>query len=111
MSGSKQAALIAVLMLLATSEASAQLPVAVDAEWPSYNRDLAGTRYSPLGQIYASNVSELRQVWSYALGRNETTGDLGGGFQFTPLVVGGVMYMAAADRIVVLDPETGEELW
>ena len=29
------------------------------AEWPMYNRDLAGTRHSPLDQINASNVAEL----------------------------------------------------
>ena len=81
------------------------------ADWPTYNRDLAGTRHSPLTQINRSNVSELRQVWSYALGRNETTGNLGGGSEFTPLVVSGIMYVAAADRVVALDSETGREIW
>ena len=26
-------------------------------DWPTYNRDLAGTRYSPLTQINTTNVS------------------------------------------------------
>src|SRR5262245_10882474 len=38
-----------------------------DADWPTYNRDLAGTRYSPLTQINTANVSRLTQVWSYRL--------------------------------------------
>ena len=38
-----------------------------EADWPMYNRDLAGTRYSPLTQINTSNVSALTQAWSYRL--------------------------------------------
>ena len=81
------------------------------ADWPTYNRDLAGTRYSPLTQINTENVSSLRQVWSYPLGRNHTTGDLGGGSQFTPLVIDGVMYLAGADHVVALQADTGAEIW
>ena len=80
-------------------------------DWPSYNRDLAGTRYSPLTEINTGNVSELREVWSYALGRNVTTGDLGGGSQFVPLVIDGIMYLAGADHVAALEADTGEELW
>jgi glucose dehydrogenase len=29
------------------------------ADWPMFNRDLAGTRYSPLTQINTGNVSKL----------------------------------------------------
>ncbi|HEY5623197.1 MAG TPA: PQQ-binding-like beta-propeller repeat protein, partial [Gammaproteobacteria bacterium] len=80
-------------------------------DWPTYNRDLAGTRYSPLSAISRDNVRDLREVWSYSLGRNSTTGDLGGGSQFTPLVIDGVMYLAGADRIVALQADTGREIW
>jgi quinoprotein glucose dehydrogenase len=38
-----------------------------DADWPMYNRDLAGTRYSPLTQINANNVSTLKLAWSFRL--------------------------------------------
>ena len=34
------------------------------ADWPTFNRDLAGTRYSPLDQINTRNVTELQEVWS-----------------------------------------------
>ena len=76
-----------------------------------YNRDLAGTRYSPLAQINRENVAELEQVWSYPLGRNITTGNLGGGSEFTPIVVNGAMYVAAADHVAGLDAATGEVIW
>ena len=38
-----------------------------DGDWPTYNRDLAGTRYSPLTQINTTNVATLVQAWSYRL--------------------------------------------
>jgi quinoprotein glucose dehydrogenase len=40
-----------------------------------------------------------------------TTGDLGGGSEFTPLVIGGVMYVAGADHIAALASENGRVLW
>jgi len=89
----------------------AGLEAAMAADWPSYNRDLAGTRFSPLAQIHTGNVARLTPVWRYALGRNATTGTLGGGSELTPIVVGGLMFVAAADRVVALDPGTGAEVW
>ncbi|HEX5045797.1 MAG TPA: PQQ-binding-like beta-propeller repeat protein [Gammaproteobacteria bacterium] len=80
-------------------------------DWPSYNRDLAGTRYSPLTQITGINVGDLRQAWAYRLGRNTTTGSLWGGSELTPIVVDGVLYATAADRVVALRADSGEELW
>ncbi len=62
-------------------------------------------------QIDTDNVSDLVPAWSYPLGRNSTTGDLGGGSQFTPLVIDGIMYLAGADRVVALQSDTGRELW
>lgn len=101
------------LMLAAATALHAREPrvPARAADWPTYNRDLAGTRYSPLTQINSLNVGALKQVWSYALGRNVTTNALGGGSQFTPLVIDGVMYLAAADRVVALESESGREIW
>jgi glucose dehydrogenase len=79
------------------------------ADWPSYNRDLAGTRFSPLRQISPTNVDELRQAWSYPLGSAADAGIEGS--QLTPLVVGGILYATAADRVVALQADTGAELW
>jgi glucose dehydrogenase len=96
-------------MLLGTAARSAG--AAQPGDWPTYNRDLAGTRYSPLTQIDADNVRQLREVWSYSLGRNETSDTLSGGSEFTPIVVGGVMYLAASNRVVALDAATGTQIW
>src|SRR5678815_162922 len=91
-----------------------------DADWPTYNRDLAGTRYSPLTQINATNVANLKQVWTYrlrpaagvavpAIDRPASASEV---FQeITPIVVNGVMYMPSRNRVVALEPESGKELW
>ena len=110
MAGSGYRAWRALALALLVPPAVAQVG-SEPGDWPSYNRDLAGTRYSPLTEITTGNVSELREVWSYALGRNVTTGDLGGGSQFVPLVIDGTMYLAGADEVVALEADTGEELW
>jgi glucose dehydrogenase len=90
-------------------------PSTVPADWPMYNRDLSGTRYSPLTQINAANVSKLTQAWTYRLqpeGKTLTSPSPAEIFQeITPIVVKGVMYTTAGDRVVALDPETGKELW
>jgi len=101
--------LAAAVALPALSAQDATLPAAGD--WPMYNRDLMGTRHSPLTQITPANVSRLRQVWSYKLGRHPDAGGLTGGSEFTPIVVRGVMYVATPSKVVALAPETGREIW
>ena len=85
-----------------------------NADWPAYDRDLAATRYSPLSQINTKNVANLTQAWSFSL-RGETPAAAPGGggvsSEATPIVVHGVMYLPAGNRIVALDPETGKETW
>ncbi|MBV8905173.1 MAG: pyrroloquinoline quinone-dependent dehydrogenase [Acidobacteriia bacterium] len=100
--------------------------VAADGDWPTYGRDLAGTRYSPLKQINATNVLNLVRAWTYhtrtgstvAGGEpsegNEVPGarTRGGESEVSPLVIGGVMYLTTGSgRVVALEPETGKPLW
>jgi len=89
--------------------ASAEFDVAAD--WPSYGRDRGGSRYSALKQINTGNVGDLREAWSYPLDNDTAAGASSAGFEFTPLVVGGVLYTAAAGRIVALKADTGTEIW
>src|SRR4249920_3383072 len=90
------------------------------SDWPTYNRDLAGTRYSPLTQINTTNVASLTRVWSYRLrpepGKSVPAIDKpASSFEIfqevTPIVVNGVMYLPSGDRVVALEPETGKEIW
>ena len=73
-----------------------------DGDWRTINRDLAATRYSPLEDINRTNVTDLRQAWSYPLRAFNTA---------VPLVVNGNMYITAQSRVVALNAATGEEVW
>jgi quinoprotein glucose dehydrogenase len=95
-------------------------PAASGADWPMYRHDLAGTGYSPLTQINLQNVANLTQAWAYRLqsdapapaaptGRGGATGGVNS--QATPIVIAGVMYLPAVNRVVALDAETGREIW
>ena len=55
-------------------------------EWQLPGRDYGLTRFSPLGQISATNVANLKPVWSFS------TGSLRG-HEGSPLVVGSTMYV------------------
>jgi glucose dehydrogenase len=100
-------AILPSLFAQSTSAGAAAKSRSAADDWPTFNRDLAGTRYSPLTQINAKNVAKLALAWSYrptgAGGRPAP--------QATPLVVNGVMYVPAGDGIVALEPETGKEIW
>ena len=84
-----------------------------------YRHDFAGTGYSPLTQITTANVANLTRVWIYRLQSDAPPaaapggrgGPAGPNSEATPIVVGGVMYLPAANRVVALEPETGREIW
>lgn len=80
-------------------------------EWPAYGHDYGESRFSPLDQITPANVASLKPVWTYHM----KPPDYRRGFQAsqnTPLVVGGVMYVATPyGRVVALDAENGKQLW
>jgi glucose dehydrogenase len=80
-------------------------------DWPSYNRDLSSTRYSALKQINAGNVSKLAPAWSYKMRPDANSPAAGTLNEVTPIVVNGVMYLPAGNRVVALDADTGAEIW
>ncbi len=82
-----------------------------EADWPMYRGNLAGTGFSPLTQITSENVASLIESWSYSLRNDESQNSREPNSQATPIVVDGRMYLPAADRVVALDPVTGEEIW
>jgi len=96
--------LIALLMPIVGQNKPAPKTVAArftDADWPRYTGDLAGTRYSKLKQINATNVSRLTSAWTFP----------GVGAQQTPIVVGGIMYASTSTGVVAIDGDTGKEIW
>jgi PQQ-dependent dehydrogenase (methanol/ethanol family) len=77
-------------------------------EWISYNRDWSETRYSPLDQINATNVSKLGLAWSVDIP------NVGAGTrqEATNLVANGVLYSITPYSLVyALDARTGKMLW
>src|SRR3990172_9554471 len=75
----------------------------VAAEWPMYNRDLAGTRFSPLSQINTRNVARLAPAWTYKVGKVRAEG-ITGGTEYTPIVVNGMMVVATNRSVAALEP-------
>ena len=96
------ATLAVVLLAMQTGLAQDKRDQVAPGDWPTINRDLAATRYSPLTQINASNVSSLKEAWTYKLG---------GGGTSVPIVVNGVMFVSSGPQIVALDADSGKEIW
>ena len=80
-------------------------------EWSTYRGNTSGTGYSPLDQITSDNVNSLEVAWSYSLRNDSTESAREPNSQATPIVVDGVMFLPTANRVVALDPLSGEELW
>lgn len=76
-----------------------------------YGHDLSSTRFSPLKQINTKNVSKLAKAWSYAM-RPGGVGPASGAYaEVTPIVVKGVMYLPAGNKVVALAADSGKEIW
>jgi glucose dehydrogenase len=91
----------AALLLQTEPRAQNQSSVA-PGDWPTINRDLAATRYSPLDQINAGNVAGLAQAWTFPVQ---------GAGSAVPLVIDGTMYVPNGGRVTALDAATGKEMW
>src|SRR5438270_11534318 len=72
----------------------------VGENWPSYNGDYTGRRFSSLREINKSNVSRLRAAWVFHPGNTQR-------LEATPVVVRGVMYVTSANDVFALDARTG----
>src|SRR5689334_20905410 len=102
---------VQVVMITAQQPAKAPNPA---TDWPMFSHDLGSTRFSQLKQVNAKNVSTLKLAWKmpYRADRNSgPAGGLGAISQATPIVVNGVMYVPAENRVLALDAATGKEIW
>lgn len=92
--------------LWAQDEAAMRNAAKTGEQWLTYGLNPGETRYSPLKQIDASNVSRLGLAWSYEIGPG------GGTQESTPLVYNGVIYSVTNWSIVfAVDARTGKERW
>ncbi len=104
--------------LLVQAGATQQPASGAGSDWPMYRSDYAGSGYSVLKQIDIKNVANLTEAWTFSLQSDAPAaaargrgGPGGVNSEATPIVVGGVMYVPAANRVVALEPETGKEIW
>jgi len=96
---------LALAALAACAElASAAPPASHPADWPAYNRTLAGDRYSPLAEITTANVGQLALRCAYTLPEVVS-------FQTGPLVLDGTMYFTSFTGSYAIDAATCKEKW
>jgi alcohol dehydrogenase (cytochrome c) len=96
---------IALAALAACAEvASAAPPATQPADWPAYNRTLAGDRYSPLEEITSANIGQLTLRCAYTLPELVS-------FQTGPLVVDGTMYFTTFEGSYAIDASSCTQKW
>jgi len=74
------------------------------ANWPSYNGDYTGRRYSSLAEINVNNANQLRTQWVFHADNSNR-------LEVTPVVVNGLMLVTAANHAFALDARTGRTAW
>ncbi|WP_313046925.1 glucose/quinate/shikimate family membrane-bound PQQ-dependent dehydrogenase [Atlantibacter hermannii] len=93
--------------------ATTAAPAIPDGDWPAYGRNQEGQRYSPLKQINADNVHQLKEAWSFQTGDVKMPNDPGEiTNEVTPIKVGDTLYLCSAhQRLFALDAATGKQKW
>ena len=72
--------------------------------WPSYNGDYSGRRYSGLSQLDPENVSQLSAQWVFHSDNSDR-------LEVTPVVINGLMLVTSANDTYALDARSGREIW
>src|ERR1700739_5147659 len=72
------------------------LPHPAGANWPSYNGDYTGRRFSSLNQIDKGNVSQLRLGWVFHASNSNA-------LEVTPVAYEGLMFVTSANDAYALD--------
>jgi len=73
------------------------------ANWPTFNGDYSGRRYSPLDQINRENVGSMTLAWAFQ--------SHAAGLDGMPLEVDGILYMSGGNQIWAVDALTGRQIW
>jgi alcohol dehydrogenase (cytochrome c) len=76
-------------------------PLAKD--WPTFNGDYSGKRFSALSQINQSNVQKLTLAWVLQPGSVS--------IKSMPLEVNGILYFTTPDNVWAADARTGKQIW
>ena len=91
-------------LLRRTGDSFAEASAGPSADWPTYHGSYSANRHSRLDQIRRENVASLAPAWFFPVeGQRMIEG--------TPVVIDGIMYVTATNRVFALDAETGREFW
>src|SRR5213593_3727411 len=104
-------ALVSLTLVAVLHAQSPGQPSTRTGDWPHYNADIRGSRYSPLDQINATNFSKLEVAWRFKTDNLGTFPEYK--LEGTPLAVRGVLYTTGGTRraVLALDGKTGEVIW
>ena len=69
-------------------------------DWPTYNGDPSGNRYTKLSEINKDNVAHLAPRWIFPMPNVSQ-------IENTPVVVEGIMYVSSANECFALDAGSG----
>lgn len=102
----RHAPLLLVTALLASGAATAGDATAqtTSRDWLSYNGNHANDRFSPLSQINAANVNQLRRICTFST--DDTVA-----FQPSPVAAGGTLYFTTYNATYAIDGATCAERW
>ena len=109
-------AMLAGLLALVLAPPLALTTAGQTGEWRAYAADKAGSKYSPLNQIDASNVGNLQIAWRQSTipfdTRHGNTMRAPGASQNTPVMAGGLLYIITGlGMVAALDATTGVVAW
>ena len=79
-------------------------PVTSTRDWPTYNGDPGGNRFTTLTEINPATISRLGPQWLFTVPSNSR-------LQTTPVVVDGIMYVTAPNECYALDAGSGRQIW
>jgi quinoprotein glucose dehydrogenase len=101
-----------ITLCLMTAAGAQRVPT---TEWRYYGGDAGSAKYSPLDQIHAGNVANLRVAWRWTSPDNaiaKANQVQPGTYEDTPLVANGVMYtFTGLGVIAAVNPGTGHTIW
>jgi alcohol dehydrogenase (cytochrome c) len=73
-------------------------------DWPGYHGADNGNRYTTIDQVTKANVEKLAPKWVFNLPNTSPS-------ETTPVVVGGLMYVASGNECYALDAGSGRQVW
>jgi alcohol dehydrogenase (cytochrome c) len=90
--------------------------VTSQVDWPEYNGDPRGNRYTAMTQITKANVNRMGARWVFAYpaafgGRGAAPSPPPTRLEMTPVVVGGLMYLSNVNECIALDAGSGRQVW